>query len=189
MDATAAFINALAALLNAIAWPIAIFGIVVLLRTQLVELMNRVEDLSLGDKSIKFRQAAISGIHEAVEQLIQQSETSPHAVKIIDESILELVEDDPRMAILTQWDRVQNAIRKLANKNGIEVDLRSITKTTNALQSNSLISKELSEALVQLHKSCRYARHVYEFNLPREAVIDYVKATDDAINSLKSAML
>lgn len=48
MTETAALINALATLLGAVAWPVAIFSIVALLRKQIVELLGRVENLNMG---------------------------------------------------------------------------------------------------------------------------------------------
>jgi len=168
---------------------LAIFSIVALLRKQIVELLGRVENLNVGDKSIKFRQAAISGVTEAVEQLAESHEVdaATEAASPIDDSMMELIEDDPREAILRQWDRVQRALTSLADRHGLDIDLRSMYRTALVLKDNGLISDELSAALEELYKSCKYARRVYEFDLPQETVEDYVRATSEAIQVLKKA--
>lgn len=189
MTEVAALLNSIAAVLGSVAWPIAVFAMVAIMRKQIVELIGRVENLNVGDKSIKFREAAISGVTEAVEQLAdsQEAETKPAAEAPIDDAILEMIEDDPRLAILTQWDRVQTALKKLAERHSLNIDLRSMYQTAQTLRAENLVSDELGEALVQLYKSCKYARRVYEFDLPQETVIGYVRATNDAIQALKKA--
>lgn len=186
---TAALINAVATLLGAVAWPLAIFSIVALLRKQIIELIGRVENLNMGDKSIKFRLAAISGVTEAVEQLAESSEldTTTDVAAPIDDIMKELIEDDPREAILKQWDRVQRALTSLAERHGLDIDLRSMRQTAQVLKDAGLISDEFGAALGELYKSCKYARRVYEFDLPQETVEDYVRATNDAIGALKKA--
>jgi hypothetical protein len=187
MTETAALINSIATLLAAVAWPLAMFSIVALLRQQIVELISRVENLNMGDKSIKFRLAAITGVTEAVEQLAESHEldAAVESTSPIDDIMKELVEDDPREAILRQWDRVQRALTNLAARHGLDIDLRSMHRTALVLKGAGLISDELGAALEELYKSCKYARRVYEFDLPQETVEDYVRATNDAIGALK----
>jgi hypothetical protein len=189
MPETTALINSIASLLGAIAWPVAIFSIVALLRKQIIELIGRVENLNMGDNSIKFRQAAISGVTEAVEQLAEshEADAATDAAAPIDERTMELIEDDPREAVLGQWDRVQRALTSLADRHGLDIDLRSMQQTVLVLKGAGVISDELGAALKELYKSCKYARRVYEFNLPPETVINYVRATNDAIRALKNA--
>jgi len=59
--------------------------------------------------------------------------------------------------------------------------------TRSPLKDENLVSDELAEALVQLYKSCKYARRVDEFDLPEETVFGYVRATNEAIQALKKA--
>lgn len=164
-----------------------IFAIVAVLRKQIVDLLGPLENLNVGDNSIKVRQAAISGVTEAVEQLAgsQEAETQQAAEAPIEDAIMEMIEDDRRIAILTQWDRVQTALKKLADRHGLDIDLRSMHRTASTLVSKKLVPEEMGEALVQLYKSCKYARRVYEFDLPEETVIAYVRATNGAIQALK----
>ena len=189
MNDVAALINSIAALLGAVAWPLAIFAIVALLRNQIIDLLGRVENLNMGDNSIKFKQAAISGVTEAVVQLAEAQEADPSSQPLapIDETTLELIEDDPRGAVLEQWDRVQRALSVLAERHNMAIDLRSMRQTTSVLRGKGLISDELGAALQELYKSCKYARRVYEFDLPRETVEGYVRATNEAIRALKNA--
>ncbi len=188
MVETTAFIHSIAALLGAIAWPLAVFCIVVLLRRQIVDLLGRVENLNMGDKSIQFRQAAISGVTEAVEHLAESIETeaSPPLRGSIDETMMDLIERNPREAILHQWDRVQRALSELADRYDLAIDLRSMHRTALVLKDRNLISDEFGTALNDLYKSCKYARRVTEFDLPQEVVEDYVRATNDAIAALRT---
>jgi len=185
----AVLINAVATLLGAVAWPLAIFSIVALLRKQIVELIGRVENLNMGDNSIKFRHDAIFSVQEAVEQLAESSELDANtaAAAPIDDMMKELIEDDPREAIAKQWYRVQRALTTLADSHGLNIDLRSMRRTAMVLKDAGLISDEFGTALEELYKSCKYARRVDEFDLPQETVEAYVRATNDAIGALKKA--
>lgn len=189
MTEAAVLINSIASLLGSVAWPIAVFSVVCLLRKQIVDLLGRVENLNVGDKSIKFRQAAISALNDAVDHLAesQEADSAPAMAAPLDEALAELIEDDPREAILRQWDRVQRALVSLAGRHDVDIDLRSMHRTARVLTEEKLISDELGAALEELYKSCKYARRVYEFDLPQEIVEGYVRATNEAIRALKAA--
>lgn len=181
-------INSVAALLSAVAWPIAVFSVAFLLRRQLVELMGRVENLNFGDKSIKFRDAAISGVVEAIEHLGESQEDLPQndGALYIDDSTRELIDYDPRQVIINQWDRVGRALNDLSEKYDVDIDLRSMSKTAIALKEKDLISEELGLALGELYKSCKYARRVYDFDLPKGTVENYARATNEVVRKLRA---
>lgn len=186
MIEAASIISSIAMLLSAVAWPLAVIAIAALLRNQIISLFSRLEKMNIGDNSILFRQEAISSVSEAVEQIAESKGRGviDEVKSTIDDITLDLIEDNPREATLRQWRRVQRALTNISDYNNVSIDLRSMDRTTQVLKENHLISDELATALIELQKTCKYARRVEEFDLPQSTVEDYVRATNDVIEVL-----
>lgn len=160
-------------LLKALAWPVASVVIVILLRSKLVQLLDRIQDVSAVGVKASFR----SNVAEAQESLIQSNEieeVDPKQEPQIDPIIIRKIESDPVEAISIAWFAVQEEIVEIGQKCNINTDRRQIGITISNLCKKNIISEEFANSLSELRKTYKSVVHSYEMNLERKDVEKYI---------------
>jgi hypothetical protein len=106
-----------AALINALAWPIAVVVIVILLRTEVGNLLARITKIKHKDSEIDLAQEVEAATNSADKALGRVAGAGSSSKR---ERINRLAEDSPRGAILDSWLSVEVAMTDYEKRHGIE---------------------------------------------------------------------
>ena len=106
-----------AATINALAWPIAVVVIVILLRTEVANLLARITKIKHKDSEIDLAQEVEAAANSADKALGGVSEADSDSERA---RINRLAEDSPRGAILDAWLSVEEAMADYEKWHGIE---------------------------------------------------------------------
>ncbi|WP_395517193.1 hypothetical protein [Pseudorhizobium flavum] len=184
---TAEFINAIAALIGAISWPLAVVGVVLLLRREISQLLGRLDHMNFGGTRLAFDKQMKAEIIDAAENLAESAEGA-HAApaeRKLDKTMMKMVETDPTGAIVFSWKLVQDALVDLSNKHGIWLDLRSARKSAEQLCMAGAISPEMAEVIKSLYSTYKRAIHSYDFAPDQQSIEEYVFLTQEAVQAIE----
>jgi hypothetical protein len=186
-------INAIATLVGAVGWPLAIVTIVFGLRREIAGLLARVENFNIAGTAVAFNnKAAKAEILDAGENLAESPEGSGvvQSETVIDPTMSKMIDNDPVNAIAFSWRSVESALVDLAHQHGLVLDLRSARKSAAQLSSAGIISPEMAEAIKSLYSTYKRAIHSYTIDFERASIEDYVRIaneTERAILKLTTA--
>ncbi len=161
-----------AAIIESIAWPLAVLVIVVMMRKPIKDLMRLIATVKYRDFEVTFREELKEARAEAEDSGIDISGTR------LDENdqIFKLVEISPAAAILEAWKRIEIAARnKVAD---LVKDQEALEKAQRyPLQyleiSGSLIPSTV-EAIRRLRSLRNHAAHGKELGITKTSAIEYV---------------
>ncbi len=85
------------------AWPLAITGVIFLLREPLIRLLPSVDNMQYGDFSIQFRQKVQELAEDSKELLSENKESEDISPVNLEEYLLNLAVLSPRSAVIESW--------------------------------------------------------------------------------------
>lgn len=179
---TPELINAIAALVGAIGWPVAIVVVIFVLRREIAGLLGRFENLNFAGTAVAFNQkAAKAEIIDAGENLAESPEGSnaPRGNSALDATMLKMIETDPFQAITFSWKSLVGALVDLADQHNMVLDLRSARKSADQLNAASIISSEMAEAIKSLYSIYKRALHSYTIDIERASLEEYVRIASE----------
>ena len=97
------------ALIDSLAWPLAVVVLFVLFRGQIVALLSLLRRIKYGDLDVYFSEQL-----EEVESQVQSIPTGNH-VPAVDDRIREIASISPRVAIIESWLTVEAAVKALSD--------------------------------------------------------------------------
>ncbi|MGF2734483.1 hypothetical protein [Marinobacter sp. DUT-1] len=152
------FLDFTAATIKALAWPIAVVVIVILLRAEVANLLARITKIKHKDSEIDLAQeveAAAISADKALGAVTEADSDSERA------RINRLAEDSPRGAILDAWLSVEEAMTDYEKRHGIEY-ANSHTAPHHRIQSiqwNNLDTPALGQGVLQMLDKLRRIRN------------------------------
>jgi hypothetical protein len=181
----------ISSILSALAWPIAVILIVVILRRPLRHLLLRLETLKGPGVEATFErqvEAAKEEVASAVAgspQVEKREESRQESLEVAD--LLQLADVSPRSAILETWLRVETALSEAAANLDLPANMRRGTLLfIETLERQGIISPEVGRALRRLRNLRNVAVHTPDLNLSRESIIDYVETAEFIVRSLRT---
>jgi hypothetical protein len=158
----------IAALVKALAWPLATTIIAIIFRSQISALLSRIRKGKIGPAEFEFEREVQELVDQTPAQLQAQSVGSP---------TVSLATTNPRAAILEAWLGLEGAINRLADK-------RQLQEPGASRSPISIIrwvgeNRELRSADVSLFHDLQVLRnraaHDTEFSPSAESVIKYAQ--------------
>jgi hypothetical protein len=162
---TLAFI---AALVKALAWPVAAIVIAVIFHRQISALLGRIRKGKIGPAEFDFEQEVQELAEQAPAQLQAEQVGSP---------TITLATTNPRAAILEAWLSVESAIQRLTHSRHLPAPspARSPLSNMRAVERSGLLQAEDVALFNDLRALRNRATHDVEFSPSAESVIKYVQ--------------
>jgi hypothetical protein len=178
-------------LIGHIAWPVATFAIVLLLREQIKALLAVVSKVKVSSVEVEFDRKLELVKEEALAVLPQLASSADRSTSIIDTQLLKLAEVSPRAAVMDGWRHVEAAALRAAKALLPEGTFTNKTFTFRAIR---IIEKSgaIPESIVDLMRSLRSLRndaaHAADFGLTVSAAIEYLHLAARVISYLEGAV-
>jgi hypothetical protein len=181
----------ISSILSALAWPIAVIFIVIILRRPLRHLLLRLETLRGPGVEATFERQIEEAKDEVASAVagspqVQRSEESRQERLEVDD-LLQLADVSPRAAILEAWLRVESALAEAAAKLDLPPNMRRGTLLfIETLERQGVMSPEVGRAIRRLRNLRNVVVHTPTLDISRESIIDYVETAEFIVRSLRS---
>jgi hypothetical protein len=180
----------ISAILSALAWPVAIVLIVIVLRRPLRHLLSRLETLKGPGVEATFQRQLEEAKEEAVAAAASlpagQRRDANQQERLEYSDLLQLADLSPRAAILDAWLRLEFALTEAAKKADVPLTQRGgILGLIEELEKRGVIAPELRSPLRRLRNLRNVAVHTMDFDISKDSVIDYIDTANFIIRSLE----
>jgi hypothetical protein len=174
-----------AAVIGAVAWPVAVILLVWLLRFELRDLLRIVKKLKAGPVEAEFDRQIENLRAEAQAAAPQLQPTTE--VQTQTDPLIDLATRHPRAAILETWRQVEFALRRLADSRDLippDVDRISNEYLVRGLTKERLLELEDLAVYYGLRDLRNTAAHAIDFEPSTAAALDYVKTAQSFVAML-----
>ena len=164
----------IASLAAALAWPLTVLGIFLVLRRPLAALLPVVARLRFKDLELDFGRR----LAEARAEAATMPAAAPTPAVATDEALLRLADAAPRAAILEAWLRLEAAALAAARRRGTTEPvsrLRAPTRLIEALEELRVIDARQAAVFHELRSLRNSAAHALGFEPSPDAARDYVR--------------
>lgn len=179
-------------LIGDIAWPVAAFAVVLLLREQIGAMLAVVSKVKVSSVEFEFDRKLEIAKEEALAALPQPTAPSADSsLSIIDPQLLKLTEVSPRAAVMEGWRHVEAASLRAARALLPEGTFTNQTFNFRAIR---IIEKSgaLPENVVDLMRRLRSLRndaaHAADFALTVSSAIEYLHLAARVVSHLESVV-
>jgi len=180
------YLSFIAAIVDSLAWPLAVFGTAYLFRDKLTKVLGRVKRIKHNDTEIDFDR-------EMAEVSKEAQETLPATISSMDQSNFKskkLAELSPRGAILEAWLEVEGALYQMALRYGMPADeSRSINLQLLRLKlsDHNPVGKGTYEMLEKLRRLRNEAVHLHEKDIDPSSAMEYSDLANRVVKVLDEA--
>jgi hypothetical protein len=167
----------IAEIIKAVAWPLAVVLIILLLRKPIASLIPLLQRLKYKDLELEFGRRVEEIKAEAASELPLPSVAAPPPG--VSEDIARLSEISPRAAVLEAWRRVEDLIVKLAREHLPEEQVNKFLphQALRFLERKQIIDPALGSVLTDLKSLRNEAAHAPQFALSAASAMGYASAT------------
>jgi len=171
----------IAAIVKALAWPVAAIVIAVLFRKQLRALLERIRKGKIGPAEFDFEQE--------VKELVEQAPAPLQLPTPAATPTVSLATNNPRAAILEAWLRVEGSAHRLSYYSRLTPPSlpRNTTNILRSIAKNDLVSSEDIALFNDLRGLRDQAVHDMEFRPSPDSAIQYVQLADGLQDRLNRA--
>lgn len=178
----------IAKLVEFLAWPVAAVVLVAVLRTELRQLLPHVKKLKAGPVEAEFERE--------VKELQKEVSAQPAPVPLPEgltaerQMLFQLVQVNPRSAILEAWRGVEEAALRLVQSKGLYVserDARSAFAVIRAIGSANVLSAEDFALYHDLRGLRNQAAHATDFTPTTDVALSYVGLASRLRGALEQA--
>ena len=173
---------------SALAWPIAVIFIVIVLRRPLRRLLSRLETFRGPGVEATFNREAGAARDEAASAVAglpnvqKDDESKQEDLEYAD--LLQLADVSPRAAILETWSRIEVALAEAGTKVPPNIR-RGALSFILTLEREGLISPEVGSALRRVRNLRNVAVHTPDLDISKESIVDYIESAKSIIRSLR----
>lgn len=170
------WIEAAAELLDAIAWPVAVVAIVLVLREPIRQRIRHLRTLKWKDGEVHFDEEAAEIGRRAERGLgvkVPSARVPAEAPGVIS-SAWDLVDVYPRGAVIEAWLGVETELLRALQSAGVEIHRPSGGRAAQALTSEGLLGQDLAGLVKHLQRFRNEAVHAADFELSSDAATTYV---------------
>jgi hypothetical protein len=171
---------------HALAWPAAVFAIVLILRRPLRALILSLRILKYKDLQAEFGRKVDEAEDLAAQAKLPPAEEATPEAEVAPTSLESLAEVAPRQAIIEAWIVVNRELRLVAQRAGLHVPPgRSPRQVARDLQRRGILRDEVVALLADLNGLRNTAAHVEDFSIPPEQAIRFVEIAERLTEQLK----
>jgi len=165
--------------LKATSWPIAAFGIALVFRKQIRDLLARVKKGKIAGTEFEFEQE--------VRELVAEKKSGPALPPPqIPTHTISLATSNPRAAILEAWLKLEDSAYRLAKSRNLTFEPGPLP-LLHALKNTGALSEEDYRLFQELRKLRNQATHAVDFSPSAEAVIRYVQFAQGLAEKISNA--
>ena len=175
--------SSIAAVLNAVAWPLTILVITILFRKRIGSLISRLKKGKFGNSELEF-ESLIRDAESDVEAVVSQPQ------KEIDPALLALVDTHPRGAIISAWLQIERLANEVIESRGIctnEPIRRSPTAAIREIEKADILPAPYIALFQDLRVLRNEAAHAQDFEPSPESVIRYLQLSQKLMDGLREA--
>lgn len=174
----------IAAVIKALAWPLTILAILLLVRRPLLRLIPLLRKLKWKELELEFEEKIIELKTEAAQALPAPPATQ-QLMKQSPSRLEQLVEISPRTAIIEAWIQLEHAARRALSQRLPDTRVAwSSGQLGELLASHSLLEKNKLEVYNSLRKLRNQAAHHEDFTIEPRTALDYVVLAQALTNYL-----
>ncbi|MCH7499022.1 MAG: hypothetical protein IH886_03295 [Nitrospinae bacterium] len=157
------------AIIDSVAWPVAVVWLGYLFRQEIRGLFDRVSHLKYKDLEAKFEKQLVEAEEEAkslpAEVRPPEHEEPVYPVPYNDkyEQLLRISEESPRAALLEAWIEVESALFEAAERADIKAMMRHPNHVLNRLIKDGHVAKTVYPLFDSLRKMRNEAAHLNNF--------------------------
>ncbi len=175
-------------LVEALAWPVATLALVLLLRKQIVDLLPYVKKLKAGPVEAEFEREVkeLKATAEAQPQLLPP----PEGLTPERQMLLQLVQVNPRSAVLEAWRGVEESSIRVIQNQAIYVPEREASSPLaiiRALNRESLLTNDEVALYHDLRSLRNQAAHADQFAPTTDAALNYIELASRLRQALERA--
>ncbi|MEO5716794.1 MAG: hypothetical protein ABIT37_25165 [Luteolibacter sp.] len=175
--------TSIAAVLNAIAWPLAILIIVLIFRKGISRLISRLKKGKFGGSEWEF------------ETLIKDAEsdapfTASQTPTEIDPAIIALAETQPRGAVISAWLQIERLVDEVMESRGIPTSYpnrRSPLTSIREIERAQILTSDYIALFHDLRVLRNEAAHSRDFDPSPESVLRYLQLSSNLMTALRAA--
>lgn len=174
----------IAELIKALAWPVTVFSLVVLLRRPLTQLIPLLQRLKYRNLELEFGERVEEIKAEAQAQL---PAAPPFGASIFPTELSKLAEHSPRSVVLESWSRVESAARQAAERAALQLsprERRSPLRLVQALRLAELIEPDTAHIMHDLRTLRNEAAHAPDFTLGKDAALNFADVAARLVSRL-----
>jgi hypothetical protein len=169
----------IASLVGSLAWPAVVFGVALVLRKPLGDLLPLLQHIRYKDLELEFGKRVEELQAEVAEELPAPGEAAATA-EPERAALLKLAEISPRAAVLEAWRAVEAAALKAARR--LEPDEPGRTMSSyeaiRYLERSGKLDRAIAGPLQELRMLRNEAAHAPEFALRRESALEYASLAE-----------
>src|SRR6266545_5783525 len=180
----------ISSVLSALAWPIAVISVVIVLRRPLRHLLSRLETFKGPGVEATFQRQVEEAREEAalavagLPSVQKGDESQQERLEYVD--LLQLADVSPRAAILETWLMIESALTEAAMDVDISPQARGSTiGLMEALKRQGVIGPEVESAVRRLRNLRNVVVHTQHLDISKDSVVDYVWSANYIVRSLK----
>lgn len=165
----------LAAVIDSLAWPVALLVALRLLREPLERLLPKLSRFEFRELQLEFDQG-VKELRRAARAKLPADIDETRNVAV-DRRLAELCRASPSRAVLEAWGEVERASRRLLDQRGIHVSAESPTRyrdIQDALAQEGLLDAETLDLYADLRQLRNRVAHAPGFEVAREQGFEYV---------------
>lgn len=183
---------------DAVAWPLTVFVILVLFRKPIVRMFSRLVQLTYKDVSVSFGQE-LTAAEVQVKEIVSTAKHEPMTATPREDKrsaepsrshdiILRLLAISPRSAILMAWSEVELAIMAAGKQRGIDRthSRKAVSEIVAELVKQSYIHDRFLGFYTHLYNMRNKAFHSDDNDLSLDEAARYTKIALDLIDKLES---
>jgi len=172
-------------ILKAVAWPLTIVLIVLILKRPIVQLFPSLQKMKFKDFELEF--------NKEVQQLSNETmRTSPdifnfNQTNIFDNDFNNAIQYSPREEIIKAWIKLEDSARGALKKQNVKLsrlDYSSPLHLANRLRENKLLDSSKIGIFNNLRNLRNEAAHSYRFNIMPESAREYINIADSLMHYL-----
>jgi hypothetical protein len=178
-----------AALVSALAWPVTILIIFIVLRRPLLELVPLLTRFRYGNIELDFGQRVREIASEIQKVLPPTNGTGPIGVGLSEYNI-RLAQLSPRAVILEAWLQLEEAAVVAAKKHGLNLtsqETRSPLLLGQALEQAGILDEAKQKIFYRLRNLRNAATHASDFDFEPESALEYADSALRLADFIRSA--
>lgn len=154
------WLNFIASVIASLAWPVAIIVVASIFRRHIFQLLGRIRKASYGDAEVEFDKQ----LDETEPKVAELETAQPHAdnppEESVDNEFEKSAKQSPRLAVLNDWIKIEEAITSLAEAKGYTGPrAKSFSFAFRNLSRDGAISPDLHEVIAELRSLRNIAIH------------------------------
>ncbi len=164
-----------AEIVKALAWPVTVLIILVVLRDPLRQLIPLLQRLRYGGVELDFGQRVQELAAEARQQLPASAATGPE-IKPLRDRLDQLAQLSPRATVLEAWLELENAAIEATKRHGLNLtsrEQRSPILLGDALERAGILDESKQEIYYRLRNLRNAAAHASDFAFDSSSAVEY----------------